>query len=118
MAVVLLFGFTSLPEILAAEAAAKTAGGLVRVVPPKDWGLTVGELADGRSAPEAAAPPAAGKLLVLCGFEGERLDAVIDALREAGVTGHRAVLTKHNRAWTPARLLKELDREREQFLKR
>ncbi len=118
MAMVLLFGFTSLPEILAAEGAAKAAGGSVRVVPPKDWGLSVGEIADGKSAPENAVPPlAAGKMLVLCGFEGEQLDVVIDALRKAGVTGHRAVLTPHNRSWMPARLLAELDKERDQFLR-
>jgi len=112
MAVVLLFGFTSLPEILAAENAAKAAGAAVRVVPPKEWGLTVGELADGKSAPEASPPPSpAGKMLVLCGLQGGQLDALLDALRKAGVTGHRAVLTPRNRTWTAARLLKELDKE-------
>lgn len=118
MAEVLLFGFTSLPEILAVEGAAKSVGGTVRVVPPKDWGLTVGEIADGKSAPDTAAPTmAAGKMLVLRGLEGGRLDALLDALRNAGVTGHRAVLTPHNRTWTASRLLSELDKEREQFLR-
>ncbi len=112
MAEVLLFGFNSLPEILAAEGAAKAVGAEVRVVPPKDWGLPVGEIADGKSAPDTAAPPTVtGKMLVLCGLQGGRLDALLDALRKAGVTGHRAVLTPRNRSWTASRLLAELDKE-------
>jgi len=112
MTTVLLFGFTSLPEILAAENAAKAAGAAVKVVPPRDWCLTVGEIANGKTAPEASPPPSpAGKMLVLCGLQGGRLDTLLDALRKAGVTGHRAVLTPRSRTWTPFQLLAELDKE-------
>ncbi len=110
---VLLFGFTVLPEILAVEAAAKPLGVEVRVVAPGDWGLSVGELADGRSAAGGAvpAPAALGKMLVFCGLRDESLDRLLAALRTAGVAGHRAVLTRHNQGWTPEHLLAELDRE-------
>lgn len=117
---VMLFGFTVLPEILAVEAAAKPLGVEVRVVAPGDWELSIGELADGKSAAGNAAPaPAAmGKMLVFRGLGEEQLDRLLAALRSAGVAGHRAVLTRHNRAWTPGRLLAELDRERSAVTKR
>ncbi len=110
---VMLFGFTVLPEILAVEAAAKPLGVEVRVVAPGDCGLSIGELADGKSAAgnTAPTPAATGKMLVFCGLRDEQLDRLLPALRSAGVGGHRAVLTRHNRAWTPGRLLAELDRE-------
>ncbi len=110
---VLLLGFASLPEILAVEAAAKVAGAGVRAVGPGDWDVPLGELAEGKSAPAGApswVPP--GKALVFCGLKGGAPDGLLAALRSAGVTGHRAVLTPRNRSWTPARLLAELDRER------
>ena len=49
---ILLFGFDSLPEILAAQAAAGPFGTEVRAVGPRDCGLTIGELAAGKTAPD------------------------------------------------------------------
>ena len=108
---ILLFGFDSLPEILTAQAAAGPFGTEVRAVGPRDCGRTIGALAAGNTAPECASPVALnGRMAVLCGLE-EQMNDLLPALRGAGVTCLKAVLTTHNRNWTPERLLTELNRE-------
>ena len=106
-----LFGCTALPAILAAVAAAGAFGVEVRPVAPGDCGLTVGELAEGKTG--GAAPVVLpGRMAVLCGVE-DCLDGLLPALRQAGVVCPKAVLTEHNRNWRPERLLTELLREQE-----
>lgn len=108
---ILLFGFTELPNILAAAAAAGPFGAEVTPVAPGDCGLTVGELAEGKTG--GAAPVVLpGRMAVLCGVE-DCLDGLLPALRQAGVVCPKAVLTDHNRNWRPERLLTELLREQE-----
>lgn len=81
---ILLFGFDSLPEILAAQAAAGPFGTEVRAVGPRDCGLTIGELAAGKTAPEGASPVALnGRMAVLCGLE-EQMNDLLPALRGSG----------------------------------
>lgn len=47
-------------------------------------------------------------------FTSPQLNAVLDALREAGVhVPLKAVVTKHNKTWSVLALLEELQRERE-----
>lgn len=108
----LLFGYDQLPVILAAEAAVKPFGATLRVVGPRDCGLTLGQLAAGADAPRDATPVVlGGQMAVLCGLD-RRVDALIPALRKAGILCPKAVLTDTNRRWTPAALLAELHRER------
>ena len=114
---ILLFGFDSLPEILAAQAAAGPFGTEVRAVGPRDCGLTIGELAAGKTAPEGASPVALnGRMAVLCGLE-EQMNDLLPALRGAGVTCLKAVLTPHNRGWNGVMLYAELQKERRAFQK-
>ena len=108
---ILLFGFDSLPEILAAQAAAGPFGTEVRAVGPRDCGLTIGELAAGKTV--GTAPVVLpGRMAVLCGVE-DCLDGLLPALRQAGLVCPKAVMTAHNRTWKPERLLTELLREQE-----
>ena len=108
---ILLFGFTELPAILAAAAAAGPFGAEVTPVAPGDCGLTVGELAEGKTG---GGKPVAlpGRMAVLCGVE-DCLDGLLPALRQAGLACPKAVLTEHNRRWKPEQLLTELLREQD-----
>ena len=115
---VLLFGFDQLPEIIAAQAAAGPFGAEVRVVPPRDWSLTMGQIAAGRTAGGEAAPAAAtGRMAVLCGVE-DCVGELAQTLTRAGVACPKAVLTDTNRNWKPETLLAELCRERDAFARR
>ncbi len=59
-----------------------------------------------------AAP--AEEAMVLCGLNKSRLDELLKALSENGISiSLKAVLTEHNRSWRFADLLTELGRERE-----
>ena len=60
-----------------------------------------------------------GEMLVFCGFSSDDLDAFIQGFKLTGVprVELKAVLTQYNADWTPAKLLEELDKEREAFEK-
>lgn len=89
----------------------------VRLVSPQQTGQTVGFLLGRRGfeALEGSGPAVAGPLLILEGFSGPRLDALLRALARARVprSVFKAAVTDHNIAWTLARLWEELNRERE-----
>ena len=52
------------------------------------------------------------RLILICGLSDKRLDALLAALKKAGVqTDYKAVLTASNRRWTVLRLLLALDAE-------
>ena len=85
---------------------------------PEQVGETVGHLfglkgfaprEEGAAVPDAPAEPA----LVLSGFSRQRLDALLSALKRAGVPtiAHKAMLTPTNVGWTFAQLCQELSRE-------
>ena len=107
---VLLFGFDALPEILAAAAAAKAVGAEAVPVSRESYGLSLGELAQGKTGTGGRALPA-GKMVVFCGLERE-LDSLLAGLRQGGIVCMKAVLTPSNRSWTPGRLYQELELER------
>lgn len=114
----LLFGFDTLPAVLAVESAAGPLGAEVVPVAKTDYNKTLAVLAglDGDSG--AALPYVGGPLgewmLVLCDLE-DRLDALLPALAQAGAGPEclKAVLTPHNRGWNALRLHQELLRERQ-----
>ena len=100
----------------AARKAFAVQGVRVRPVSPEQMGETVGHLfglkgfaprEEGTAVPAAPAEPA----LVLSGFSRQRLDALLAALKRAGVPfiAHKAMLTPTN--WTFAQLCQELSRE-------
>ena len=107
----------------AMSAAAKkvflTMGIKIKAVDPARTGQTVGCLFGIRGfdeTPGAAPSPApAQPVLVLSGFTNARLDALLTALRKAGVPkiGWKAVLTPTNVSWTFRDLCAELEREHE-----
>ena len=112
----LLFGFEALPAILAVEAAVGPLGVEVVPVGRADYNKPLEVLAGLDTAPGTAVPFAGqtlgGRMLVLCGMDG-RMDALLSALRQAGVGPDclKAVLTPHNRKWNPLMLYAELQRE-------
>ena len=115
---VLLFGFNDLPVLLAASAAAGPLGVTVKPVHPRDCALTVGELAEGKTAPESTAPTMLqGRMALLCNVE-DCMEALLPALRQAGIVCPKAVLTGPNRSWKPEKLMAELYREQAAFRKK
>lgn len=107
----LLFEFDDLRDILAAAGAMKPFGAEVVTVSRSSYGLTLEALARGETIQSAGHAALGGRLLVFCGMDTE-LDGALSALRNVGITGMKAVLTPSNRAWTPERLYRELERER------
>ncbi len=93
----------------------------VKTVPTEDCAQTLGALAGEFGCPrspvvnETAFPE---PMIVLCGFQNMRIDAVLQALQNAGLNlPFKAVLTKSNKKWTPMQLLAELRRERAEMEK-
>lgn len=117
---VLLFGFDDLRSILALKGALDRFGAELIPVAKGDCHKTLSVLAgleeaapmddDAPPPPETGLP---GRMAVLCGLD-EDLEEVLPALSEAGAGPDclKAVLTRHNRAWSAARLYMELCRER------
>lgn len=94
----------------------------VRTAPPEQSGQTVGFLLGRKGfepredAPDAGGVPAVTEpILVLDGFTGPRLDALLRALARARVPRSvlKAVVTADNIHWTLAELWAELQKERE-----
>ena len=112
----LLFGFDSLPGILAVEAAAGPFGVEVVPVARTDYNKTLAVLAGLDAAPGPVTPytggPLGGRMIVLCGLD-RQIEALLPALAGAGAGPGclKAVLTEHNRGWNAARLFGELLRE-------
>ena len=116
---VLLFGFEDLRSILAVQAALEPFHAELIPVAKTDYGKTLSVLAgledeassDHDAQPVGGAIP--GHMAVLCGLD-EDLDALLPALSGAGAgeTCLKAVLTRHNRAWSATKLYMELSRER------
>lgn len=114
----LLFGFESLLQILALEAAVKPFGAEPVPVARTDYNKTLAVLAGLDTAPGPVQPYAGGtlggRMIVLCGLDGQ-LDALLPALSKAGAGPDclKAVLTPHNRSWNAVTLYAELLRERQ-----
>ena len=114
----LLFGFDSLLNILALEAAVKPFGVELVPVGRTDYTKSLAALAglDGADGPVQpyAGGPLGGRMLVLCGLD-DRLDDLLPALNQAGAGPEclKAVLTAHNRSWSALKLYQELLRERQ-----
>ena len=114
----LLFGFDSLLQILALEAAVKPFG--VELVPvgrtdyTKSLAVLAGLDTAGGPVQPYAGGPLGGRMMVLCGLDGQ-LDELLPALNRAGAGPEcmKAVLTPHNREWNALVLYRELSWERQ-----
>jgi len=119
----LLFGFETPMHVLTLVAAVKPLGIELVPVAPRDYNRTLGALA-GLDNPDGqensyAGGPLGGRMIVLCGLE-QRLDELLPVLAKAGAGPEclKAVLTAHNRSWSPLRLYAELARERQAMQRR
>lgn len=114
----LLFGFDSLLQILALEAAVKPFGAELVPVGRTDYTKSLAVLAGldtaGGPVQPYAGGPLGGRMMVLCGLDGQ-LDELLPALNRAGAGPEcmKAVLTPHNREWNALVLYRELSRERQ-----
>ena len=112
----LLFGFDSLLNVLALEAAVGPFGAEIVPVARMDYHKTLAVLAglDADVAPVMpySGGPLGGRMIVFCGLE-DRLDELLPALRRAGAGPEclKAVLTPSNRNWSALKLYSELLRE-------
>lgn len=89
----------------------------VRAAAPEQAGQKLGFLLGrkGFEALEGEAPPVPDPILVLDGFTGARMDALLRALARARVprTVYKAAVTATNVDWTLYALWQELQKERE-----
>lgn len=62
---------------------------------------------------EAESPALPGPMLLFCGLSSSKLSKVLETMRQENVPPirHKAVLTDHNRTWTPRALYEELEKE-------
>lgn len=94
-----------------------------REVPEEDFGKTLEELRmPAEAAPSKKEPDAAQKplftreMLVMDGLTPEQFNALLEGLRKAEAqVALKAVLTKHNLSWSPAKLCRELSAEHAAF---
>lgn len=95
---------------------------LTLTVAENQLGETAGRLASTNAAPvDAAAPETvpAAEFMLLCALGDRQLDRLLAAMRRAGVyIPYKALLTEHNRDWTLAALIDEVEREHEAMQKR
>lgn len=118
----LLFGFEELEDILRISAAVSPAGIGVRAVGREEYHQRLGVIAGldpAGQVPTYQGGPLGGRMIVLCGLR-QRVEEVLPLLRQAGVGPEclKAVLTDHNRAWTPVQLFGELRAEHHLMQKR
>ena len=111
----LLFGFDSLLNVLALESAVGAFGAELVPVARKDLNKPLAVLAGLDTAPGPMADYAGG---ALCGLE-KQLDDLLPALSRAGAGPEclKAVLTPHNRGWSPVMLYAELQKEHQAMRK-
>ena len=118
----LLFGFETLLNVLALEAAMGPLGVELVPVARKDYNKPLAVLAGLDAAPGPMADYAGGalggRMIVLCGLE-KQLDTLLPALSQAGAGPDclKAVLTPANKSWSALKLFAELQREHQAFQK-
>ena len=107
------------------ERLAKKLGAGFRAVYPIQTGQQVGFLAGLSGYAEKKLsllelpPRIEEEMLILNGFAGKKLDALLAALREEKLTVPlKAVVTEHNVSWTLAALYAEIVEERAEMMKR
>ena len=96
----------------------------IKFIGREQYGRTIGELTaqDTSDSSEITAEtmeamqPLSAPMMIFAGLSSSRLDEVLRALRQRRlVIPHKAVVTAHNAAWTPAELFAELEQERQKF---
>ncbi len=119
---VLLYGLSaSRPEGDRVQAVLREADIPLKEIQAQEAGMSVGALA-GLDEAEICPPMLETfpqSAMVFCGFSEQRLREVLALLRDSGVGSSvlKAVLTPKNRDWRFCDLLKELQKEREAFVR-
>ena len=115
---ILLFGFDDLGEIRNIETAAEGFGANIIPVSRGNCSQTLGALCGLEKYRESVSANEipVGRMMVLCALDTQ-LDGILQAFSNAGCARNclKAVLTVHNRSWTPVRLYSELRREEASF---
>ncbi len=91
-------------------------GAACREIPPEDFARTLAELTcrDGAAAPDGAAEPFDGEMLVMDGLNSDKLRGLLDGLRRVKApVALKAVVTEQNLTWSASRLYAELCAEHE-----
>lgn len=70
-----------------------------------------------KHADDPATPISTSDLMIIQDLDDDRIQAISFALREANAhVARKAMLTKHNRTWTLASLLQEIEEEHQYFM--
>lgn len=87
-------------------------------VPPQRHGCTIGQVLRGEGG-DCAAKPALREEMLVMDLPGVLLDFFLQGMYQAGVNvSLKAALTPTNVSWTAPALQQELQRERQEFLRR
>ncbi len=112
MALILTFNILDSSKKTAIRLTALRFGIPVREIPPEAQSLSIEELLRTDAYPPAGAVPAdafTDELLLLHALPQASFHALLDTLRREGQSVRlKAVVTDHNRSWTPVRLHREL----------
>lgn len=114
---ILYYNPLPLADLSRLRAAVAELGAELRVVPRGQLHQSIGFLAGFPGCPERSAEASsaapAEPVMIFCGFDPDRLDAALDALRQRGLSAPlKAVLTQTNKTWSFSRLAAELHSER------
>lgn len=116
---ILLYGFQDETRLTKVKKALILLGMRMRVVVPADYSKPVGYMA-GIKELETDTEAYGGlafenEMMVMAGLSSSRVDAVILALRKAGIgrIDYKAVLTPTNQTWSAVTLYEEIAREHE-----
>lgn len=116
---ILLYGFQDGERLTKTKKALLPLEMRIKQVQPCDYSQPVGYMAGLKEIPGADSPyegPEFEKeMMVMAGLLSKRVDAVIYALRKAGVgrIDYKAVLTPTNQLWDALKLYEEIAREHE-----
>lgn len=114
--IALLYALEQLPQQQALLECLRQEGVDCRPVLQEETERTVAALADTPSPAQYSGTPAAGpSLAVLGGISGSGLDRLLDRLHQTAPQLMLALITPHNRSWSFAHLLEELQREQAQL---
>lgn len=116
---ILFYGFRDGDRFSGIKRALLPLGMRMKTVEPSDYSQPIGYMAGVKEIPAAETAYEGeafeNEMMVLAGCANQRVDAVIYALRKAGVgrIDYKAVLTPTNQFWDAVTLYREIAREHE-----
>lgn len=114
---VLIFNVTDNTKLRKMQTALVQLGTRGKIVPPEDYGYTLGEIAEVVEKGEAkpASEPFTDEMLIFAEVPDRTLDSILQTFhkKKLGKFPYKAVLTPTNKSWTPQECFTEISAEHE-----